>query len=264
MRAFLTIGLIFALSLLFGAQINNPTQVAKNVVVSGCPVQSVLFTTSTSLLGCNSTFTENDAGTAVIVPNGSFGNPGLKFVNGQGFFANGTASFQYYPNGGASPVNAWSNNSTGDFDMVSTGCIYWSPTSNAANVPDLGLCRNAAGVVEIDSGSTPGTFSEEKLRSIIYGGAVPTVGGSCGSFGTPVGGNTNGTISSTAICGAASTITLTFAFTAPTGWNCAIDDRTSATAALRQTGTTQTVATFTVTGATGANDILQYGPCGAY
>ena len=53
-------------------------------------------------------------------------------------------------------------------------------------------------------------------------------------------------------------VTLTFDQTAPTGWNCAISNQTTANL-IRQTASTTTTAVFT--GVTVANDVLAYGPC---
>lgn len=250
-----------------------PTPVVAGIVagapVTGCAAQSVLFVKSTLGLGCNIGFTENDAGTQILVPSGTVGNPGISnaadtttgLLLSSGFIEGVTGANSAFV---VSQANGFRLGST----ILGQGGIGWVNGAANLNAMDTGWRRYAAGVSEFNSGLSCATSSancaEVIARSYIYGGVLPTVGGSCGSFGTPIGGNTNGTISSAAICAAASTITLTFAFTAPNGWNCQIIDRTTATAVIRETGTTQTVITFTVGVATAANDVLQFGPCGAY
>jgi hypothetical protein len=101
--------------------------------------------------------------------------------------------------------------------------------------------------------------------SYLAGGSTPTVGGSCGGgFGAKTGGNTAGTVVSSGICATASTMTLTFALTAPNGWACDASDQTTAGVVFQQTASTQTMATMTVrTTATAAGDVLRF-KCMAY
>lgn len=272
---------------------NPPTPVVAGIVggapVSGCAAQSVLFVKSTSTLGCNAPFASNDAGTQITTPPGSAcaaGANGLSIgADTYGFWqalnkfslcVAGTSRIDY----GASTAGFLTFNSgislfqsgVSSYLLIDSTAIEaansiefaFSSNGSAVGSIDVNLSRNAPGVIQIGT-TTNNANGDLLLSGVIYGGSVPTVAGSCGSFGTPVGGNTNGTISSSAICAGASTITLTFAFTAPTGWNCAMVDRTTATALIRETGTTPTVVTFTVGAvATAANDVLQYGPCGAY
>ena len=54
--------------------------------------------------------------------------------------------------------------STG-FEVGSSGAYFFSSTAGSNGTPDLGLARNAAGVMEINNG-TPGTLRDLKLRNI--------------------------------------------------------------------------------------------------
>lgn len=134
----------------------------------------------------------------------------------------------------------------------SSGYFGWSSGSDASNSSiDVGLRRNAAGVIEVDS-PTAGTYRELKLRSLIVGGTVPGISG-C-SAGTQTGGGTVGTYASgtTGTC----TVTLTFAFTAPTGWNCLANDRTTPADLIGQTSSTTT--TCVLSGTTVSGDVIGF------
>lgn len=52
---------------------------------------------------------------------------------------------------------------------ASTSGIFWTNSSSSAGTVDLGLARNAAGILEVNSGSTP-IFRDLKLRNLIGGG----------------------------------------------------------------------------------------------
>lgn len=50
--------------------------------------------------------------------------------------------------------------------------LKWSATSNAVSAKDAGFSRNAAGVIEVNDGTTPGTFRDLKLRTLIANATV--------------------------------------------------------------------------------------------
>lgn len=142
--------------------------------------------------------------------------------------------------------------------LANDGIFAWSSASHVDGGngnPDTGTARNAAGVTEFNNGRN-GTFREAKLRSLIVGGTVPGISG-C-SAGTQTGGGTAGTYASgtTGVC----TVTLTFAFTAPTGWNCSANNQTTANL-IRQTGGSTTTAV--IAGTTVSGDVVSFG-CMAY
>ena len=134
------------------------------------------------------------------------------------------------------------------------GYFGWSPSGNPITGlgVDTTLTRSAAGVVAIGN---IGAMS----RFFISNGAVPVDGGGSCLASSFAGGSSAGTFAA-AVC-AAGTISITFAFTAPTGWSCDAQDRTTPADTLKQTATTTTKATFTAT--TVAADVIQY-KCTAY
>lgn len=139
--------------------------------------------------------------------------------------------------------------------LGSTGSLFWTVGSLAsAIVGDTGLCRGAAGQVSVNDGSTTCTNTREmNVRSLGSSGTVPGISG-C-SAGTQTGGATAGTYASgtTGTC----TVTLTFAFTAPTGWSCFAANRTTPADIITQTSSTTTTAVLA--GASLSGDVISYG-----
>lgn len=131
------------------------------------------------------------------------------------------------------------------FTLSANAQTKWFNGNNIiGSTADLGLFRNAAGVLEVNN-ATPGTFAELKTRSLVTGGSTPTGTGSC-PINTQLGGNTAGSFKANGAC-AAGTVILTFAFTAPVGWACDTHDLTTPTDLMNQTAYTTTTATFTGT-----------------
>ncbi len=90
-------------------------------------------------------------------------------------------------------------------------------------------------------------------------GSVPIDGGGSCTATSFAGGATAGTfVAPSCVAG---TIAITFAFTAPIGWSCDAQDRTTTSDTLKQTATTTTKATFAAT--TAVSDVVQY-KCIAY
>lgn len=138
--------------------------------------------------------------------------------------------------------------------VPNNGRIGFSPSTQVDggnSAQDTSIYRNAAGVVEVNNG-TPGAYRDAKLRSVISGGTVPGISG-C-SAGTQTGGATAGTYASgtTGVC----SVTLTFAFTAPAGWNCSANNQTTANL-IRQTGGSTTTAV--ISGTTVSGDVVSFG-----
>lgn len=138
-----------------------------------------------------------------------------------------------------------------DLSFANFGLILWSSTSGVSGSKDTGLFRNAAGVVEVNSG-TGAAYREIKYRSAISGGTVPGISG-C-TAGTQVGGGSAGTFVSgtTGAC----TVVLTFAFTAPNGWVCHANDLSTPANLISQSARTTT--TCTVTGTTVSGDVISF------
>lgn len=115
---------------------------------------------------------------------------------------------------------------------------FTNSTSNSSySAADSGFARNAAGVIEVNSG-TAGTFRDLKLRHLIAGGTAPTIGGSCGTSPAIAGGDTGAQI--TAGTGAPTSCTITFG-TAYTNAPICNANAQSTTTALNVATTTTTV-----------------------
>lgn len=205
---------------------------------------------------------------AGVVKDGSvFADAGLyksatKSFNGSALYGiamfNGNIDFYADNNGAGGTVSMRDpgNSAVPGVAVRSNSAFMFSgSTSSSATAPDTGLGRNAAGVVEVSS-ATAGAFRELKLRSLITGGTVPGISG-C-SAGTQAGGATAGSYVSgtTGSCA----VTLTFAFTAPAGWNCNANNQTTANL-IRQTGGSTTTAV--ITGVTVTSDVISF-MCMAY
>jgi hypothetical protein len=135
---------------------------------------------------------------------------------------------------------------------------FTNASNNAFSTVDTGIARNVAGVVEIDN-SINGTLREILVRSYVGGGSTPTNSGTC-AITTQVGGNTVGTFVASGAC-AAGTYILAFGYTAPNGWSCSAQDRTTITDNVQQISSTTTAATFRAT--TANLDVVQF-KCMAY
>lgn len=165
-------------------------------------------------------------------------------------FGNGSIA-----NGLTVPLGARVDQSNG-VSVSGTLKLGFSPSTNVAVAQDTAFCRNAAGVMEINNG-TCGTFREAKLRSLVVGGTVPALTGTC-TTASQTGGATAGTFAATCT---AQTVIITFAFTAPTGWSCNAHDLSTPADALNQTASSTTTATLT--GTTVASDTISFN-CMAY
>lgn len=123
-----------------------------------------------------------------------------------------------------------------------------------------GIAARVHGSKAISIGDTtdPGAGSVSITGKLVAKGTVPVgTTGTC-TASSFTGGATAGRFTDTAICGIAGTLILSSMPAAPTGYSCAIVDETTATAALRQTASTTTSTTFTVSAATVANDFFRY------
>lgn len=130
-----------------------------------------------------------------------------------------------------------------------TAAVLGSGSVFSTGSADTGVSRNAAGVVEANSG-TAGTLRDFKARTFIPGGTDVTCTG--GTIGT---GSKNHAGFVTATTTGTSTIVITFTVTAPTGWNVSASDSTAVTN-LVQTASTTTTATLS--GTTVSGDVIRY------
>jgi hypothetical protein len=174
------------------------------------------------------------------------------------------------PSNGSPGIGNWAN-TLGFFSGGALGLTLNSATANFSNGvvvswnSDTGLYRASAGVLDLGNGTSSSVTGQLKLAGIIIASTVPTsvfAGGTCAG-GSLAGGATAGTATLTGACAATNTWTLSVMPTAPTGYSCDADDRTTPAALVQQTSTSATTAVFTFSGTTGATDVLQY-KCVAY
>jgi hypothetical protein len=153
---------------------------------------------------------------------------------------------------------------------AATACSAWSNTSSSTGTADTGYCRNAAGVVEINSG-TPGTLRDLKLRTLTAGKLVGGTANPGVAAGTGAGSATGGTCSldaqandsfgtiscttGTVPTASATIVTITFTV-AYTNAHCTITAASAATASLSGTGmvfpSTANTTAFTLTAGSAA------------
>lgn len=217
-----------------------------DVITSGTnTAAAMVVSTGASLTtGGTGTITANRLAATAAITITSTTNPQISVVNGANTstinFAFGNATF-------GAGVRALS------FDPGNG--IYQG--GSAVGAPDVGLSRVAAGVWSVNDGASSSTFKEIKYRSAIVGGTIPGISG-C-SAGTQLGGGTAGSFASgtTGACA----VTLTFAFTAPTGWACSAANGTTPANLYQQNGGSATTATFT--GTTVSGDVIRF-HCVAY
>jgi hypothetical protein len=153
------------------------------------------------------------------------------------------------------------NASSGGGIVLGLNNYYGFASTTFGTTADTGLGRNAAGVVEVNSGTLGTVNGSIKPANFISGGSVPVDGGGTCTVTGFAGGATAGTFVGPVGACAAGTVAITFAFTAPTGWSCDATDRTTSADSIKQTATTATKATFLATLA--ASDVVQY-KCTAY
>lgn len=176
--------------------------------LSGATDPSIVFsndlTTMGNVTGLNFRATVNGA-------TGGF----FATISGQnpvGFARNSTVpGFSLYDNAAASPsdTNAPWLFSSGNLIGASAGRISWS-SSNVTQPVDAGISRNAAGVVEVNSG-TAGTLRDIRARQYQTSQTtVPTCSTNCGTSPTVVGSDSAGIITMGATGAPASGFVLTF------------------------------------------------------
>lgn len=121
----------------------------------------------------------------------------------------------------------------------------------------------AASVATVPAYRLDVSGDERVTGARIAGGSVPTGTGTC-AISAQTGGNTAGKFQAGNACAIGTTVILTFATTAPTGYVCDAHDQTTPTVIFDQTANTTTTATFTTRGAiTGAADAVVF-KCIAY
>jgi hypothetical protein len=153
------------------------------------------------------------------------------------------------------------------------GALDWQTTANVLTIGTqkngTGTARNlqlvVGGASQLDYGITAvGNWTANSnfgtTGALVSRGTKPVLNtGACvGSSG--VGGAIAGTLQTTSAC-AGTTLILSSLPTAPTGYSCSMQDRTTTADLTVQQSTTTTSATFKAT--TAANDILQF-QCQAY
>lgn len=164
---------------------------------------------------------------------------------GQGAGANLRSGGQdvFVGDGTSSAVNS-------DTNEVVIGHATTGAGSNTATIGNASLTDHFVG------GATG--LAYENSAGFIDRGSTPTITGTgaCATVSTQSGGATAGTVTCTGSTGA-STLTITFAKTAPHGWTCDVWDETTRADNPSQTSHSQTTCVVTAT-AIAANDVLVF------
>lgn len=206
----------------------------------------------------------NYQGRFVLTPRGGLGGssqPSLGWIGGGtvGFDYDTTRNHIYIIGSGATKPGAIGN---GGFNSASDAGFKWSANTDGGANPDTGLCRNAAGVVEMNNG-TCGTLRDYKYRHSLGGGTAPTVAdtsaNSCGSgTETIAGSDERGRVTVIGSSGTSCTVTFGTAYgTAPVCF--AADETSGVMLAPPVTTTTTTI----LAGTFAQNDVIRYS-CGGY
>jgi hypothetical protein len=179
--------------------------------------------------------------------------------NNMGFSANSGGSVINVIAAGANPISlGWA---TGIQLAKSQPLVWGADTFDTGNA-DTGISRDNPGVVDVGTNTVGDVTGAIQTRSYVHRGAAPTFTGTCTAPASSAGGNTAGTftVGAGGAC-AGGTYIMTFAFTAPTGWACDAEDRSTTTDTVQQTATAPTTATLKATVAN--NDVVQF-KCAAY
>lgn len=146
----------------------------------------------------------------------------------------------------------------------------YAPPSAACNIGTLGTiwtnstAANGAGsICQLVSGTPtwaklPVLGALGQLSAVAHAvtGTTFSVTG-CGTATSLVGGSTAGKFTGgSATC--TPVVTMGGSYTAPIGFSCSVQDRTTSTAAFRQTADSTTTATFTAGGTVGATDVISF------
>jgi hypothetical protein len=198
------------------------------------------------------------------------------------FLTTGTAPDNWIVN-----TNAFTDEKTWDYfasagaGTSGTGVLFYRALNDAVGVATtwLGVYRTgttintirfagtnvgiAASVATVPAYRLDVSGDERVTGARIAGGSAPTGTGTC-AISVQTGGNTAGKFQAGNACAIGTTVILTFATTAPTGYVCDAHDQTTPTVIFDQTANTTTAATFTTRGAiTGAADAVVF-KCIAY
>lgn len=188
-------------------------------------------------------------------------------------FACVTASGSWFPGAGYNTITAGKNGTgtqlptlIGGYNGSLTGWMKFATNGNvgvgsgivmgftssgdATGTLDTAFSRNAAGVVEVNSG-TKGTLKNIIAETHVAGGAATSCTGATIGSGSK---NNAGFVTATTT--GASTIVITFSFTATTGWSVIAFNGTTVANLITQTAGNTTTATLT--GTTVSGDVIRY------
>ena len=248
----LVLGLVYALllgALAYSQNGSNPTGGGGGAATCGSTANGICYNNSGAFA--------SNADMVYISGDRELATRGMEAVSGVS--GGGNVSFSWGGSNGEAFADAnafliafWNQGGGVRVAAALNSFLYgWVPGGDITQPLDTSVARDAAGVVQINSG-TAAAYSELKLRSIVLGGSAPALTGTC-TTGSQTGANTAGTF--TATC-TAQTVIITFAFTAPTGWICNAHDQSTPADALNQTSSTTT--SCTLTGTTVAADRISF------
>ena len=190
---------------------------------------------------------------ALQLPAGSntIGTVALSFAGNAGFYSPAVNVLCQVTNSGSTTFCfnglSMSIGSNGAFTM----------TSGAANgTSDTGMSRNGGGVIAFGTGSAGNTTGRVQASSYMSTGTKFTTNAGC-TEGTLVGGGSAGKFTVGQATACTTVITMGDGASAPNGWACFANDQTAVPAtAIRQTASTTTTATLSMTVAT--SDVVSF------
>lgn len=191
-------------------------------------------------------------GSKYIAPNGTVTTPSYTFSSDTG------TGINYSGDGGLEFVNsvtqATFKNGVG-LRILSTSAVGFASGAPTSTAMDIGISRNAAGVMCFDTTTIGNCAGATKAAGTMSTGTKFTASG-CTNSAT-AGGATAGTFASgtTGACTVVITMNGATGLTAPTGWVCAVSNQTTANL-IRQSASTTTTAT--VTGTTVSGDVIAF------
>lgn len=202
------------------------------------------------------TFTGLQTFGTIAVADGSVGAPTINFGAGtgstNGFYNVNSNTFNM--TAGGNLVSSFFYSGHAYMSFAAGAVINWA--SNAS------LYEVSAGILGIGSGDSNTTTGALKLAGIISAGTKFTVASGCATISATVGGATSGEFATTTtgVCAPVITMNGATGLTAPNGWSCWVNDRTSGVMGS-QTASSTTTATLKVT--TTSGDTVNFG-CLAY
>lgn len=225
----------------------NPATVTMAATGSDSNITIALTTKGTGVLNLGSTNATVDASGILTIANSS---SALKFGAGYSLGRHSTRGLIGIYN------NTGIFTSDGSYFKIGPQILSMSGGGDANydnSATDVGIKRNAAGVLEVNTGTAlSGTSNAASIKALTFlpvGTATTCTGGTIGTGSKSNAGFVTATTTGT------STIVITFPVTAPTGWSVMGTNLTTGTGMFQ---TAKSTTTATISGATTSGDVVQY------